>query len=392
MVRRLGATGITALITFIAVFVLTTALVVAVSLEKGLELSRERLGADIMVLPTAAAGNASEVLFCAEPVNVYLPATQEEAVSQIEGVAAVTPQFFTQTVNQSCCSVIGVTRVVGVDMTSDFILRPWMASAEFEGDGLPSDGILLGAAAPPIEGGQASILGSVFRCVGVLEPTGTSVDETIFMDIGTARLIAGESPYLERVWAGANPADSVSCFMVKVSPGSEPAEVAAAIAEHVPGSAAVCTSDLVSGVTTQLAVLESVTLAFSVAVALLAALALAGRFTSLASARMRELGLLRTLGVSRFKVAATFVGEVGAVALAASLVAALGACATASVIVGRLHDAFDVPGLLLPGETYGWAIAGALVFALILSAVALVQPIISLARRDPQETLAQGGM
>ena len=82
IIRRLGGSLMTALIAFIAVFVLATSLAVVASLENGLRLSRERLGADIMVLPAGASGNASEVLFCAEPVNVYLPADVERTVAE----------------------------------------------------------------------------------------------------------------------------------------------------------------------------------------------------------------------------------------------------------------------------------------------------------------------
>lgn len=168
--RRLGSSVLTAFIAFMAVLALTASMIVVTSLEDGVRLSRERLGADIMVLPAGASGNASEVLFCAEPVNVYLPASAAEAVAATEGVAASTPQFFTQTVDQSCCSVVGVTRVVGIDATTDFVLAPWIvggvegagdagASAEVDDFGLGDDGILLGSAAPAIEGGQASIFG-----------------------------------------------------------------------------------------------------------------------------------------------------------------------------------------------------------------------------------------
>lgn len=249
IIRRLGGSLMTALIAFIAVFVLATSLAVVASLENGLRLSRERLGADIMVLPAGASGNASEVLFCAEPVNVYLPADVERTVAETAGVEQATPQFFTQTVNQSCCSVIGVTRVVGIDMETDFIVGPWLVGGALEGGALPPDGIILGAAAPPIEGGQASILGSVFHCVGTLEPTGSSVDETIFMDVNAARTIAAESPYLESVWLNVDPFDAISCVMVKVKEGAQPSAVAAAIIEQVPGAAAVCTSDLIASVT-----------------------------------------------------------------------------------------------------------------------------------------------
>lgn len=89
-------------------------------------------------------GNASEVLFCAEPVNVYLPADVERTVAETAGVEQATPQFFTQTVNQSCCSVIGVTRVVGIDMETDFIVGPWLVGGALEGGALPPERHYLG--------------------------------------------------------------------------------------------------------------------------------------------------------------------------------------------------------------------------------------------------------
>lgn len=80
---------------------------------------------------------------------MYLPADVERTVAETAGVEQATPQFFTQTVNQSCCSVIGVTRVVGIDMETDFIVGPWLVGGALEGGALPPDGIILGAAAPP---------------------------------------------------------------------------------------------------------------------------------------------------------------------------------------------------------------------------------------------------
>ena len=88
--RRLGSSVLTAFIAFVAVFALTASLVVVTSLEDGVRLSRERLGADIMVLPAGASGNASEVLFCADPVNVYQPASSAEAVGSVPGLGGPT--------------------------------------------------------------------------------------------------------------------------------------------------------------------------------------------------------------------------------------------------------------------------------------------------------------
>ena len=158
------------------------------------------------------------------------------------------------------------------------------------------------------------------------------------------------------------------------------------------GAAAVCTSDLIASVTSQLVVLESMTLAFLAAIVLLAALALAGRFSSLVSSRMGELGLLRTMGVGRLKVALSFVVEVGVVTMAAAAAATACACLASSAIIGQLHTSFDLPGALLAPSAYGWVVCAALLFAVLLSLVALVQPMIALMRQDPQETLAKGGL
>lgn len=400
--RRLGSSVLTAFIAFVAVFALAASLVVVASLEDGVRLSRERLGADIMVLPAGASGNASEVLFCAEPVNVYLPASSVEAVAAVPGVVAATPQFFTQTVDESCCSVVGVTRIVGIDSATDFVIAPWVAGAgagdtaaaglPTEDFGLGDDGILLGAAAPPIEGGQASILGSVFHVAGILEPTGTSVDETIFMDIDAARAVAAESPYLTALWGDADPFDAVSCLMVSVADGADATAVSDALMDAVPGAVAVRTADMVSGASSQLAVVETITLVFLVLLVILAALALAGRFSALATARMREMGLLRTLGVGRWRVAASFALEIGLITLAAAVAAVAAACLVSSAVVDAFHSEFSLPGAAVPPAAYGLACGVGILFALLLTAVALGQPVGHMLRRDPQETLTKGDL
>ncbi|MDE8701459.1 ABC transporter permease [Adlercreutzia equolifaciens] len=402
--RRLGASVLTAFIAFVAVFMVTASLLVVSSLENGVRLSRDRLGADIMVLPAGASGNTSEVLFCAEPVNVYLPTEALDEAAAVSGVAQVTPQFFTQTVDESCCSVVGVTRIVGIDPATDFVLAPWIVGAgEGGGSGesaesaafgaeLGDRGILLGAAAPAIEGGQASILGEVFQVAGALEPTGTSVDETIFMDIEAARAIAAQSPYLTRLWADADPFEAVSCLMVSVDDGADAATVAQELMAAIPGSVAVRTSDMVASVSSQLTVIEVIALVFLVMLVLLAVVALAGRFAALASSRMGELGLLRTLGVSRGRVGGSFALEIGLVTLAAAVVAVMVACAVSGEVVGVLHHSFSMPGAVVPAQTYGTAVAAGLLFAVALSAVALVQPLVRMMRHDPQEILARGDL
>ena len=200
-------------------------------------------------------------------------------------------------------------------------------------------------------------MGSVFHVAGTLAPTGTSVDETIFMDIDAARTIAAASPYLKSVWGDADPFDAVSCLMVKAADGSDIDALCQALVDAVPGSVAVRTADMVSGASSQLAVVEAIAVAFLIVLVILAALALAGRFSALAASRMRELGLLRTFGMGRGRVVGCFACEIGLVTLVAAVVAVVVACLVAGSVVGTFHSEFNMPGASTYGLSCGRGVA-----------------------------------
>ena len=113
--RRLASSVATGAIVMLTVLVAVTGACTYRAIGAGLSLASDRLGADIIVLPSEVGVSAQEALFVAEPANVYMPANTVDIVESVPGVERVTPQFFTQSLNQSCCSVLGVTRVVGVD-------------------------------------------------------------------------------------------------------------------------------------------------------------------------------------------------------------------------------------------------------------------------------------
>lgn len=197
---------------------------------------------------------------------------------------------------------------------------------------------------------------------------------------------------MESVWGDADPFDAVSCLMVKAADGSDIDALCQALVDAVPGSVAVRTADMVSGASSQLAVVEAIAVAFLIVLVILAALALAGRFSALAASRMRELGLLRTFGMSRGRVVGCFACEIGLVTLVAAVVAVVVACLVAGSVVGTFHSEFNMPGAAVPASAYGAAVAVGLLFAVALTAVALVQPVVQMLRRDPQETLTRGDM
>ena len=123
-----------------------------------------------------------------------------------------------------------------------------------------------------------------------------------------------------------------------------------------------------------------------------AALALAGRFSALVSSRMTEWGLMRTLGVGVHGVLASMLCEVALVALAGAIVGVACAFVAATAAVGLLHGTFALPGAAPSAGAYVAAALAGIAFSLVLSALAVAYPVAKVVRSDPQETLAKGGL
>jgi ABC-type lipoprotein export system ATPase subunit len=118
-------------------------------------------------------------------------------VAAIPGVARVTPQFFAQTLSEACCDV-SATRLIGFDPGSDWLTRSWVKN--LPGGTLGPDQVLLGSGVTGVNGKTVTILGKQFQVAAVLDPTATSLDNSIMMPIDTARSVAKTSPYPQLFW------------------------------------------------------------------------------------------------------------------------------------------------------------------------------------------------
>ena len=211
------------------------------------------------------------------------------------------------------------------------------------------------------------------------------------MDLTVAQDIAAQSPYLTRIWGTEDPHTKISCVMVKVAEGYSPQEVSQAIVDACPGVVALTTSDMISGVSDQLTVVAQICAALLGLLLVVAALALAGRFSSIASARMGELGLMRSLGMSKGASIGYLVAETGVLVLLGSVVGVAAGCVCGSFALDVVREAFAIPGTT-SAAVYVASCAAGVGFALLLDGVSLASPLVKLVRRDPVENLVRGDM
>lgn len=387
-VRRPAQSVFTVIITAISVFTVVMVLAVFLMAKGGIALSEQRLGADVMVLPAGAEIDGSHTLFTARPANIYMPAAILPEIAAVKGVSQATPQFFTQTLNASCCSVSTATRLVGFDSDSDFILAPYFAEQDLQR--LEDDQVIVGGRMEAFLGNVVSILGRPFKIVGTLYSTGSGMDETIFMNIDVARELARDNPEFKALGADTSPQDLVSAVLIKTDSGVGSGQVINRIKNLNLEIQAVSTTEVVENVRRQMRAVGQVIWGLGAAVLVVAALSLAGRFNALAAERKREIGLMRAMGVQRLQIFQLIMAEALIMAVAGGFIGSYLACIFADPLVEAIKAAFIMPtGLWSLGTALKCGAAGVSV-SVLMGAAASFYPAWKSTVVEPQQAISQG--
>ena len=389
--RRRVQSALTIVITTMTILVFVMVMGIFQVVTQGLALSRERLGADAILVPKYASATGSDLLFTALPENIYMDAEILEQAKNLEGVAAVTPQFYNQTLDLSCCDAGSTRRIVGYDAETDFILTPYLEDA---GKGKPEAGeLILGSNYDHELSGQIyMLLGKKFTVVNMLQPTGSSMDDIYFMDIDSARQLCLDSHEIARSWEGKDPFTKISVIMVKFQPGTDPDSFVKQVEESKLDCRAVLTGETISSLQSQLEAIMKVMFALWMASLLIAVLALVGRFNALAKERKKEIGLLRAIGLKKGQVFGLIIGETCTMALIGGILGSGIALLCMEPAIEILRDAFKLSpsvwntGLALLCGGSGVALAALLGFA------SAVSPALTSASMDPQTAITQGDM
>ncbi|MGM9619714.1 MAG: ABC transporter permease [Oscillospiraceae bacterium] len=388
--RRRAQSVLTVTITMLTVMVFVMVLGVFQTVNQGLSLSRERLGADAVLIPQYASADGSDLLFTAIPENIYMPVEVIEQAKQLDGVAAMTPQFYCQTLALSCCEPGEEARIIGYDPATDFILKPYLD--EDSQDGITEDELIVGRnfEDDDLVGYNYLVLGKKFRVVSMLQPTGTGMDSTIFMDVKTAQDMCLESEVLRQDWQDKDPHDYISVIMIKLADGVDPEAFAKQVEDSGMEAKCLLTGDTISSLQSQLEVTMQVMFALWAASLLIAVLSLVGRFNALARERRKEIGLLRAIGLKKGQVFGLIIGETCTMALMGGLLGSGIALLCMDPVIEMLQEAFrlspsvwSTPLALLCGVA-GVALAGLLGFA------AAISPALKSASMDPQAAITQG--
>ncbi|AFQ45315.1 ABC transporter permease [Desulfosporosinus meridiei] len=388
LVRRPWQTSLTIFVVAACTAALVASLLTLWSIENGAKSALNQWGADVLVLPAQAEYSPEEVLFTGSPANIYMDAQVLKEISGIDGVEKATPQFFSQTLNQSCCSLPDEYRLVGYDPVSDFLVNGLLAQGV--GRELNQDEVIIGGEIPAFLGDRVVILGQPFDVAGYLNPKGGSIDRTIFVPIDTARRVASQSPYLQEIWQRAgNPQGLVSAVLLKTSEGVSPEIVGQRISK-ISGVKAVTAGKLMQSLQEQLIAFRSVIWVLVLIICAITAASLYTRYSSLILEKREEVGLLRILGARKNQVFGMILAESLITVLTASALGSLLGLGLLIYFKLMLKEYSSFPFLIPNLSQMLIALGGLSLVTLWISLLAALWPARRSARLDPVLALSEG--
>lgn len=375
--RRPSRATILAMAIGLLVAVLVFALSFVRRVDSSIRRTSERLGADLLVVPTGSRGAAEDVLLDHRVKTFYMDRSIVDRVRKIPGIERVTSQTYLATIAGACCDV-PEAMVVAFDQESDFVVRPWLEKQIGRklrrGEAVvgSESAFNIGLGLTDVDG---VLFGNLFRMVGVLEKTGTGLDTAIFIDESNIDDIIRNGK------ADLRPG-SVSVVFAKVERGYDLQRVAAALEDSIIETDTVARRDVGKSVLLALGDISRMFLVAFVLASLLAAFLAWAVFSGVANERAREVGLMRAIGAKESHVTALFLLEVLLIGGAGSVAGVLSGTALSFVLARGFAILKNVSTDLSAVERVGIGAAGLLVGTAIC-VVGALSPIWRTRRTEP---------
>lgn len=331
--------GILALI-FCLSFSLFLAAYISLSMKNGLDSTRARLGADIIVMPVDAESKIEGALLSGQPNSFYFEKDLTEEVRKMEGVEKASPQVYVASLSAECCSL--PVQVIGIDFKTDFSVRPWLKNKV---EGLGEKEVLAGANLSTPKGSSISLFDTDYIVKERLDKTGMGFDNCVFIDIETARKMA-EDAKDKGITYPTDTNNLVSNIMVDRNDDISANEVLFTIQSSTSVPVKVSSTDtLITSIGKQMSSSANYLKILLAIVWILSILVLLIIFPLITKARTGELATLRVLGATKKNISAILLKEIGSLSVIGSVVGLIFGLLVANLFSTAIKLKLDLPFL-----------------------------------------------
>ncbi len=361
----------------------------SMNLKAGLNSMQERMGADLMVTPQNTKTEAEALLTDGSASTFYFTNDIEEQVAEADGIEELTVQTYISSLAAACCDE--KVQIIGFNPNTDFVITPWISS-QFDGT-LERGQIIAGSGINVSGNNTVKLYGHEFPVAAQLANTGTSLDNSVFVNMDTVPDVVGYSAKVGHPAIPTEYADkAISSVLIKVKDGYSAQQVASNIEKTTgleglgyvyPGGITATTKSSLNSI------VKYVTL-FVAVFWMMGLIVLIAVFSSAMNERKREFAAYRIMGADRATLVGIIVKEsvlIGALGGAVGIAAASLAIFPFSTLIGKQ---LQLPYL----QTDVWNVVAlimvSVVFAVFTGVLASIATAVRLSTPETYLTLREG--
>lgn len=271
--------------------------------EENLRLSvsgMENRGVDIVVVPRKTGFTSTGV------GNVNLVGLLS-SITAISGVDNASPQLLLSTLSESKYCTEPEMFLVAFDPATDFSVMTWMQEGPVSRIGI-GEAIAGSLVSSPDGEHEVNLVGYKLRLVGHLSPTGTSLDQSLYVTFETTQEMARQYPTLGN-GNSVIATNNVPYILVNVESEIDPHKVASLILRNIPGVTVFDNTDFFHMTHDQMkSMVKNIPgllgIGWSLAVVCIGLV-----FSIAVNERRREIGVLRALGFPRVFIFRSLLAE-----------------------------------------------------------------------------------
>ena len=323
----------------VVVSLLFSTSVLELGVKRSADVGSARLGADMMILPSALRHTVSyirwrDAIFIAparnpesnppfNPQNTLYEGYNATFVNQLAampGVVGVSPQLFVGEANISATP--RTIQFIAFDPETDFTVFPWLGPSRphpFAPDNAVAGaytGLTKGQDLSWPPGPKANL---ALKVVGVLEPTNSTMDRSIFFPIQTAWNLANEtygSPFSPLKFRDGQ----ISAVLVRLQPDAQPQDIHSKVILMIGDNTVLEASVVARRVALETGGIATYELLIAGLMGAAVLILIASLLSMTINERKRQLGLMRSIGATKRFISRIIVTEVATVSILGSIV------------------------------------------------------------------------
>ncbi|MBP5332156.1 MAG: FtsX-like permease family protein [Lachnospiraceae bacterium] len=357
------------------------------SLKNGLNIMKERLGADVMIVPVENDSDMEAILLKGEPSCFYFKKSLVDRLEAVEGIERSTSQFFLTSLDAECCD--SRVQLIGFDPDTDFSVSPWIRRVYEPELGLGA--VIIGNDIHLEEGEAVRLFGEEYPVAARLDATGTGLDQAVYATMETIKhMYTAALGKGQRFLTEADPDNSISSILIRIGDGYDTKEVIKQIRKNLGGVQVVESQSMIRGTADNLMNITGFFTMFEGIFLITLFVTITLVFSISINERKKEFSILRTLGANKRKVAAIVISEaciLGLIGAAAGILLSFATLLPLRVFIG---DRLGMP-YITPGFSSVLALSGiTVVLNMILSALSSAASAYRLGRAEVYLTMMEG--